>query len=139
MSKIKINKDDKNRILLTELLPYEVPMLFSNDGFYSIVSSNKLDYFLRKLQKFGLHPYNANKNKGSYGIPFNFDVRKSVLGGTRTLSVIHPINQLAFIDFYKKYDAVLQHLCSKSPFSLRKLSKVAKFCYSPDLVFEEDT
>lgn len=28
MGKVKINKDDKARILLTELLPYEVPMLF---------------------------------------------------------------------------------------------------------------
>ncbi|MCG8411630.1 MAG: RNA-directed DNA polymerase [Bacteroidales bacterium] len=139
MSKIKINRDDKNRVLLTELLPYEVPMLFSNDGFYSIISSGNWKYFLKKFQKFNMYPYNANQNKGSYGIPFNFDIRKSALGGTRTLSVIHPLNQLAFIDFYNKYDAVLQHLCSKSPFSLRQISKVAKFCYSPDMVFEEDT
>jgi len=35
MAKVKINRDIKDRILLTELLPYEVPMLFSNEGFYS--------------------------------------------------------------------------------------------------------
>jgi hypothetical protein len=130
MSKVKINKDDRNRVLLTELLPYEVPMLFSNDGLYSIITSGKFEKFEKKIKSL--------KNSGAYGIPFNFEVRKSVLGGTRTLSVIHPLNQLAFIDFYSKYDAVLLHLCSKSPFSLRKAANVAKYCYTPDMVFEED-
>lgn len=130
MSKIKINKDDKNRILLTELLPYEVPMLFSNDGFYSILASDNFKPFEQKLKSL--------RNSGRYGIPFNFEIKKSVLGGTRTLSVIHPLNQIDFIDFYKKYDSVLLHLCSKSPFSLRKASKIAKFCYTQDMVFEED-
>lgn len=130
MSKVKINKDDINRVLLTELLPYEVPMLFSNDGFYSIVSSGNFDYFSNKIKSI--------KNSSDYGIPFNFEVRKSVLGDTRTLSVIHPINQIPFIDFYRKYDSVITHLCSKSPFSLRRVAKIARFCYTPDLVFEED-
>jgi len=130
MSKVKINKDDKNRVLLTELLPYEVPMLFSNDGFYSIISSGNFEKFEKKIKSL--------KNSGQYGIPFNFEIRKSAIGGSRALSVIHPLNQIAFIDFYKKYDSVLLHLCSKSPFSLRKVSKIAKFCYTPDMVFEED-
>lgn len=128
MSKIKINRDDANRILLTELLPYEVPMLFSNDGFYSIVSSNNHTFFFDKLKNV----------KEKYGIPFNYEIAKSNSSDTRCLSIIHPINQLSFIEFYKKYDSIIVHLCSKSPFSLRKVSKVAKFCYSPDLVIEED-
>jgi hypothetical protein len=130
MSKIKIDKYDKNRVLLTELLPYEVLMLFSNEGFYSIISSGNFEHFKQKIQSL--------KNSGSYGIPFNFEVRKSILGDSRILSVIHPLNQIAFIDFYKKYDSVLLYLCSKSPFSLRKVSKIAKFCYSPNWVFDED-
>ena len=39
MGRIKINKEDKSRVILTELLPYEVPMLFSNEGFYNIIKS----------------------------------------------------------------------------------------------------
>ena len=31
---IKVDKKDINRILLTELMPYETPILFSNEGFY---------------------------------------------------------------------------------------------------------
>jgi len=126
MSKIKINKKDINRVLLTEVLPYEVPMLFSNDGFYSIISSNKHLPFFKKIKK------------QAYGIPFNYEIAKSNDGDTRCLSVIHPINQYDFVEFYQKYDSIIIHLCSKSPFSLRKVKKIAKFTYSPSLVFEED-
>ena len=87
MSKIKINRNNSNRILLTELLPYEVPMLFSNDGFYSIIAANKHTHFFDKV----------NVSKQPYGIPFNYDIAKSVEHETRTLSIIHPINQYDFI------------------------------------------
>ncbi len=129
MSKIKIPKDDKNRVLLTELLPYETPMLFSNEGFYHIVKAEKHLKFFKKIKQL--------KSLKEFGIPYNYEIRKGD-NDSRTLSVIHPINQIDFIDFYKKYDSVILHLCSKSPFSLRKVTRVAKFCYSPDLVFPED-
>ena len=130
MSKVRINREDANRVLLTELLPYEVPMLFSNDGFYEIVKSGHFDYFVKKLK--------GIKQSKDYGIPFNFEVKKALLGNPRLLSVIHPLNQIGFIDFYKKYDSLIIHQCSKSIFSLRKITKIAKYCYSPNLVFEED-
>lgn len=49
MGKVKINKDDKARILLTELLPYEVPILFSNEGFYKLVSNGKYSIFFDRI------------------------------------------------------------------------------------------
>lgn len=129
MSRVKINKNDENRILLTELLPYEVPMLFSNDGFYQIIADGHFDYFIGKLKPLREH----------YGIPFNYEIAKSNDSDTRTLSVIHPFNQYNFIDFYKKYDSIMLHLCSKSPFSLRSIEKVAKFSAASNLVFPEDS
>ena len=129
MSKIKIKRNDEFRVLLTELLPYEVPMLFSNEGFYTLARSGDHKPFFDKVR--------AAQKTRKYTIPFNYEVRKTP-EDTRTLSVIHPVNQLEFIDFYKKYDSLMIHLCAKSPFSLRHISKVAKFCYSPDLVFQED-
>ncbi len=36
---IRIRKNDEYRALLTETLPYEVPMLFSNDGLYRAIKS----------------------------------------------------------------------------------------------------
>jgi hypothetical protein len=134
MGKVKINKDDKARILLTELLPYEVPMLFSNEGFYSIITNNNYSRFFDKIQLLS----RAAGDKRKYGIPFNYEIRKNIEGETRTLSVIHPYCQIYFIELYEKYDSLMLHLCSKSPLSLRKISKVAKFYYSPDFVFSED-
>lgn len=40
--KIKIKKGDYNRVLLTDVLPYEVPILFSNEDFYHIISRDDL-------------------------------------------------------------------------------------------------
>lgn len=134
MGKVKINKDDKARILLTEILPYEVPMLFSNEGFYAIILNNKYDTFFKRI----LQLSKAGADRRKYGIPFNYEVRKNMEGETRTLSVIHPYCQIYFIELYEKYDSLMLHLCSKSPISLRKISKVAKFYYSPDFVFSED-
>jgi hypothetical protein len=134
MGRVKINKDDKARILLTELLPYEVPMLFSNEGFYAIIANNRYLNFFEKIQLLS----KASGDKKKYGIPFNYEIRKNIEGETRTLSVIHPYCQFYFIDLYEKYDSLMLHLCSKSPISLRKISKVAKFYYSPDFVFSED-
>lgn len=134
MGRVKINKDDKTRILLTELLPYEVPMLFSNEGFYQIINKGNYSKFFERIIQLS----KAGGDGKKYGIPFNYDIRKNIEGETRTLSVIHPYCQYYFIELYEKYDSLMLHLCSKSHFSLRRISKVAKFFYSPDFVYSED-
>ena len=131
MGKVKIKKDDKNRVLLTEVLPYEVPMIFSNEGFYLFVSSNQHEPLFNRIKQL---------SGVSYGIPFNFEIGKSSLGGdSRTMSIIHPCYQLEFVELYSKYNSLMIHLCSKSPISLRKISKIASFYYSPNFVFDEDS
>ena len=134
MGKIKINKDDKARILLTELLPYEVPLLFSNEGFYKLVSNGKYNTFFDRIIELSKAGVDGRK----YGIPFNYEIKKNIEGDTRTLSIIHPYCQFYFIELYKKYDSLMLHLCSKSQTSLRRISKVAKFYYSPEFVYSED-
>jgi len=134
MGKLKINKDDKARILLTEILPYEVPMLFSNEGFYQIITNGHYSKFFDRIS----HLSKAGGDGKKYGIPFNYDIRKNIEGDTRTLSIIHPYCQYYFIELYEKYDSLILHLCSKSHTSLRRISKVAKFFYSPDFVYPED-
>lgn len=129
MSRVKIDKEDKTRVILTELLPYEVPMLFSNEGFYNILKNNKLQYFTSKINDI---------YKIEYALPFNYEIKKNITGDTRLLSVIHPFIQLKFIELFEKYDSLMLHLCSKSPISLRKLNKIAKFYYSPNFVFPEE-
>ncbi|MFU1859874.1 antiviral reverse transcriptase Drt3b [Sphingobacterium sp. NGMCC 1.201703] len=133
MGKIKINKEDKSRIILTELLPYEVPMLFSNEGLYSILKNGELEYFENKIRGSKYKDWNEQ-----FTLPFNYDIKKNIIGDTRTLSVIHPFTQKRFISLFENYDSLMLHLCSKSPFSLRKINKIAKFYFSPNFVFEEE-
>ena len=98
MGKVVINKDDKARILLTEILPYEVPMLFSNEGFYKLVSKGKYSTFFDRIIQ--LSKSSSDSSGRKYGIPFNYEIRKNIEGDTRTLSVIHPYCQFYFIELY---------------------------------------
>lgn len=115
MSTIKIDKDDAARILLTEVLPYEVPIIFSNEGFYRFVISRKKKPRIVSdiLKKWAT-------------IPFNYRIRKSQ-SAYRSLSLIHPSIQLEFIQFYRNYDALIIDLCKRSPFTLRSPSRVASW------------
>lgn len=133
MGRVKINKEDKSRIILTELLPYEVPMLFSNEGFYNIIKNGELDYFEAKIKGTKYKEWNEQ-----FTLPFNYDIKKNIIGDTRTLSVIHPFTQKRYINLFEQYDSLMLHLCSKSPFSLRKINKIAKFYFSPNFVFDEE-
>jgi len=133
MGRIKINKEDKTRVILTELLPYEVPMLFSNEGLYNIIKKGELAYFEAKVKGTKYKDWNEQ-----FTLPFNYDVKKNIVGDTRTLSVIHPFTQKRYINLFENYDSLMLHLCSKSPFSLRKINKIAKFYFSPNFVFDEE-
>lgn len=45
-SKEKVRKGDYNRVLITETLPYETPIIFSNDGLHrNIISGDKNEIF----------------------------------------------------------------------------------------------
>jgi len=133
MGRIKINKEDKSRVILTELLPYEVPMLFSNEGLYNIIKNGELTYFEDKVKGSKYKDWNEQ-----FTLPFNYDIKKNIIGDTRTLSVIHPFTQKRYINLFENYDSLMLHLCSKSPFSLRKINKIAKFYFSPNFVFDEE-
>lgn len=133
MGRIKINKEDKSRVILTELLPYEVPMLFSNEGFYNIIKDGELEYFESKIKGTKYKDWSEQ-----FTLPFNYDIKKNIIGDNRTLSVIHPFTQKRFIQLFENYDSLMLHLCSKSPFSLRKINKIAKFYFSPNFVFNEE-
>jgi hypothetical protein len=125
MSKLKkVNKNDKNRILLSEVLPYEVPIIFSNEGYYDYISnSQKLDFIEELL------------SKPESRIPFNYRIKKSAFAH-RTLSIMHPASQKDAINFYHDYDLLIIHLCNKSPISLRFPSQVAGLFYEKPYSYE---
>lgn len=121
----KINKNDYFRVLVTETLPYETPIIFSNDGLYHQCKNPTalpkiFQCFLEKL----ILPAQGNENT----IPFTYKVRKTATE-RRQLSLIHPQSQVQFVDFYKRYDQSILHYCQKSPSSIRSPKKVANAYY----------
>lgn len=127
--KVKIDREEPNRVLLTEFLPYEVPMLFSNEGFYALVKEALHETIFDKIKSI---------RKPSFTKPFNYEIPKKIGEGSRLMSLMNPITQLEFVDFYQKYDSLIEYYCQQSPFSLRKVDGIAKYSYASDLVFTDD-
>lgn len=128
---------NKFRVLLSETLPYETPLFFDNVGFYShLVRGTVNEQFFRDFFKI------CSKD---YSIPFNYSVKRNARKGNRALSILHPVSQLNFVDFYERYDLSLLQATSDSPFSLRYISSVAKLYYNEsgnlviDSVVSEET
>lgn len=122
-SKIFIEKNNYDRVVVTDLLPYETPLIFSNDGYYKFLNNQEVinnDWINSTVLK-----------KHDYTLPFNYKIKKSY-NSYRTLSVMHPNKQKDFVRFYEKYDFMLISLCSRSPFTLRKPVKVAGQYYEND-------
>lgn len=123
--------NNKYRVLLTEVLPYELPLVLNNEAFYN----NMQDEGLRKLF---VSVFSKTVTKGEWTVPFDYNVRR--VGGekSRKLSLVHPLTQLDCVDHYEKYDEYMLNLCSHSPFSIRYISKKAKCVFPPEEESEDD-
>ena len=134
-----LNVCNKNRTVLTEILPYEVPLFFDNYGFYCVLNNkNQSRIFKEQFDCLKINLKNEDKSgiiQYRWFIPFNYRVRKSN-GESRSLSIVHPINQLEIIDFYEKYAKFFLYLCKKSPFSIRHVDSIAKCTFDRDEVEE---
>lgn len=115
----KIRKDDFLRILATETLPYETPLIHSNDGFHKILKNDDKNEILVFLVNSIIKQQNLKPT-----IPYKYKIRKNTTE-LRTLAIIHPASQLKFVEFYKKYGKLICHFCSESAFSIRAPYKVA--------------
>ena len=130
---MKSGKDlnNKYRVLLTEVLPYELPLVLNNEAFYE----NMQDEALRGLF---LSIFNGIVKEGDWTIPFDYNIRR--MGGekSRKLSLMHPITQLDCVEHYVKYDEYMINLCSRSPYSIRHIDKKAKCVFPPEEMAEEE-
>jgi hypothetical protein len=153
IKKKKYIKFKKERVILSDILPFEVPVTFTNRHLYSYLLSCKIKL---EEEKISINKNNTTANqeivKLLFGInsakPFadgkvNFkeDERDSIPFGYkivhkendfRELTIIHPKNQLAVIEFYDKYRDLILHYSSISPFSIRKPYRIAKYTYFKD-------
>ena len=122
-----IKKSDYSRVLITESLPFDTPLIFSNDGFHNHSKSKGKNIYQVLLDGFIfgtlLHrPYNS-------AIPFQYKIRKSETS-LRRLALLHPVSQWKIKKFYEKYEKLILHYCSISPASIRSPNKTASSFYS---------
>ena len=131
----------KERVVLSDVLPYETPVTFSNRYFYK--------YLLKSLKSNSNSDYKKKQNKAYseiesilFGVrektkPFNFNITHKE-NDFRELSIIHPVNQRKMVSFYEKYKNIIIYYCSLSPFSIRKPSKVANFTFYNDVLHKKN-
>jgi len=147
MSKKKKHiKYTKERAIISDVLPYEVPITFSNRYLYRFLVNNQLefknstikyktnfkdDYFaaFKIILKilFSTNISNPNTRK----IPFTYRISHKEKD-FRELALVHPINQLELIEFYEQYKESIIYSCSLSNYSIRKPDNVAKFIFFND-------
>jgi len=159
MGKYRKIKYTKERVVMSDILPYETPITYSNRHFYNFLVANKIELSngILSWKKsndefdeligiiFNVDIKNAKPENGINKldlkskeckeslktIPFTFKISHKN-HDFRELSLIHPINQLVIIDFYNKYKELILYYCSKSPYSIRKPCRVAKLSYFND-------
>jgi hypothetical protein len=98
--------------LLTDTLPYEVPIIFSNEKIFTFLSRTPSPpVYTKEEEKMLLL-------ERKYTKPYNYSIRKTE-GKSTKVSIIHPLDQILVCGFYKYYSSVILHHTSSSEFSLR--------------------
>lgn len=121
MPKIQsIDTSNQFRILLSEILPHEVPPRFSLDRIFERLSKNKLN----ALDKYLLQPDKTLAKTGDT-IPYAFSIQRGHRKN-RELHVMHPVHILQVVGFYNSFDAQILANCQKSQWTLRAPSGIAK-------------
>lgn len=157
--KIKLSYS-KERVLFSDVLPYECPIIFSNRYLYRFLAKylwigkeqkidniawNVLKQSKRLDQKdanafaallFGC--YEKGKRIGPLQhklndlfYPYQFNIAHK-MNKNRTLSIIHPYNQWQVVEFYEQYKYSILYLCNQSSYSIRKPHKIAQYFYYRD-------
>jgi hypothetical protein len=123
----RIKKDDYFRVLATETLPYETPIIFSNEGLYTNSKNYAAAELVQRTLMRGLVTGEA-LSRVNATIPFSYKIKKNSLE-FRRLSLLHPLSQWRMKGFYQEYENLLLHLCAGSPASIRAPHKIAGTFY----------
>lgn len=142
--KIKLDKKDYMRAVLTDTSPSDVPIIFSNDGYYinhhrvvgkSYSSFNIIKSLYLNLIAPSEDPAErkevAFKKQNQQSYPMKYKIIKSE-NSLRTLSLIHPRSQKNYCGVYKEYADAIAYLCGKGSYSIRRPFKVGSSFYDRD-------
>ena len=157
--KIKI-KSKKEITVTTDTLPFELPIIFSNESFYKFIVENEINCNDKNIEwktgteiinktvglLFGIKKEVISSNGKSFfsnfkksdmlSIPYGYNISHKE-SSFRELTICHPKNQLKIIDFYNQYKDLIIYYSNISPFSIRKPVGVAKFLVHNDKSFKE--
>jgi hypothetical protein len=126
--KFYVDKKDTFRSLLTETLPYEVPIIFGNEMLYKYCAKNSSVHV--QVHKV------ANKAflelPTAYTIPFKYEILKSQ-DSHRELSLIHPRSQIRMSLFLQRYSELICYYTTKSKYSIRAPKQLASSFYVQNL------
>lgn len=100
------------RALLTDTLPYEVPVIFSNDRLHAGLSSSSPPEIVILLDR-------IRRTDTSYTVPYNYGITKNRDRRT-VLSIVHPLMQQQMAKFYELHAMGMLAHCSRGDFSLRR-------------------
>ena len=150
----------KERVVFSDVLPYELPITFTNRFFYRFLVKNEVEYIIDPLEHkkcklrwkqgmsigarqvlailFGIDSKKVMKEKVTQinvgnepSIPFTYRIMHK-RGKYRELAVIHPADQIKMVSFYEKYKSLILYYCQQSRFSLRHPHAVACYFYYRD-------
>lgn len=142
MKPIKLDKKDYFRALLTDTIPSDVPIVFSNAGLYinsHIVENNKndnktkvikylYDILIRPELDADLSIEEKNRLQKSKSEPFKYKIIKNE-SRLRTLSLVHPRSQINYLEIYRENSDILLSLCNKNNFSIRSPIRICNSFY----------
>ena len=130
MAKINlIKRSDYDRVLITETLPYETPIIFSNDGLYDCIKGQSEASPFQKSLVDALILGKGPSLATTCTQPYLYKIRKNSLE-YRRLALLHPISQWKIREFYRRYEKLILHYCSHSPASIRAPKSIASTFYS---------
>lgn len=102
------------RAVLTETLPYELPLGFTNDNLF--LSELRLDR-LPDGQRQAIEK--LRHRNSDYTRPFQYKINRT-LRSKNTISIIHPSVQIRIAKLYSDFENTILQACSRSGFSLRR-------------------
>jgi len=139
----------KERAVLSDVHPYEVPITFSNRYFYRFlvnqnifVNGDKIEFknnltgdnleaFKEILKILFHHDYQSNNDSNFRKIPFCYRITHKEKD-FRELALLHPANQVKLIKLYDDFKESILYSCSISNFSIRKPVDIARFSFFND-------
>jgi Reverse transcriptase (RNA-dependent DNA polymerase). len=153
-------KYKKERVILSDVLPYEMPIIFSNRHFYKFLLKYGIEYqdnniywnndkkkytedekkilptilellFGCKKGSYDAVNYRIGLDCESWRMPFVYKINHKD-NDFRELAVIHPKHQLEIVDLYDRYKELTLYYSSLSKYSIRKPDNIAKYVYYKD-------